>query len=160
MARRRRRAAALASDFGTPERRQHDPVVIERVEAESAEVRARARVYTRSPLETLRKRNAISERAKAAGEKLREIWERANLEPRVIGSYAELVAHGSVASLTVGDIKHDAHTDFVRAVRAVGPIASNEVLACCCLDEYVGGNMVEILSRGLEVLADFFGIPA
>jgi hypothetical protein len=52
----------LHSDFGPPERRRHDPVVIEHVEEESQAIRDRARVYSRSPLKTYFRRKLIDGR--------------------------------------------------------------------------------------------------
>ena len=59
---RRKKQRVLHSDFGPPERRRHDPVVIEHVGEESQAVRDRARVYSRSPLKTYFRRKLIDGR--------------------------------------------------------------------------------------------------
>ncbi len=147
----------LHSDFGPPERRRHDRVVIERVAEESQIVRDRARVYSRSPLRTYLRRGLITPRQKEAGELLGRLWHLAGIEPRVVARYDELIVRGSVQGFVVR--RGEAYERWRAAMRAVGPIAASEIVAACCEERSVGGGAaMEILRRGLDVLADHFGL--
>jgi hypothetical protein len=79
------------------------------------------------------------------------------MEPRVVASYRDLIDCGGTPDPAV-DRAH-ARKRVARAVAAVGRIASNEVVSVCCLEHAVGGNVgMEILRRGLDVLAEHYGV--
>ena len=154
---RRKRALELPGDVGTRLRRQHAPIVVEqRVDASGAMTR-RARVYSRNPLETYYRRGLIDEQQKRSGEYLGRLWQAAGMEPRIIGRYEEYVDAGrNIASVTRNA---EAYQRWHRAVQVVGPVASKEVVTACCEEKPVGGAIhMEILRRGLDVLARHFGI--
>lgn len=144
-------------DLGPHERWRHDPVLIEKVNSTDAVGGRRARVYSRNPLQTYFRRRVIDERQKSAGEVLGRLWLSAAMEPRLIGKYEEYVD----ASKTGGAMarKSEAYERWRRAIAAVGPIASDEIIAVCCIEEPVNGAAeIEILCRGLTVLAKHFGV--
>lgn len=78
-----------------------------------------------SPLGWLRARNLVSERQSAAGERLREDWERAQLAPRVTMCWdappAAKAARGAPAGLTPSEAQAAAKRRFEAAVAALGP---------------------------------------
>lgn len=142
----------VKSDFGPAERALHDYVVLE--ETVQAGIK-RARVDAALLLDRYRKRNLIEERQYEAGIRLRSTWIDAGRLPHVTCQYNELIASGSVAGFYVG--REDARKAYIAAMRAVGPIASNEIVSACLLDLPMGGAVrLEILRRGLTVLADHY----
>ncbi len=145
------------SDLGTKFRWQHDPVKLEVRQEDKAGMRPRARVYSRNPLETYFRRKVIDYKQKSAGEVFGRLWQAAALEPRIIGRYEEFVDITRSGNAVVR--KTEAYEKSRNAVSAVGPIASDEVVAVCCTEEPVrGAAKIEILRRGLDVLAKHFGI--
>lgn len=152
----RKRQPRVHSDFGTEERRQHGPIVIERIqheEDESTTNRDRARaIEMDDPLYVYRRNKTINAAQKCAGIILRELWARTGLEPRVTSRYEEWISAGSIASLRVKSA--DQYQHFVKAIRAVGPECSNEVIAACCLQERV--RNVASLRTGLDRLEEHF----
>lgn len=154
-----KKKAKLHSDFGTRERSQHGPVIIEKVaeEHESSRNRDRARALELDdPLYVYRRNRSITPAQRDAGLILRELWNRTGLEPRTISAYQELIASGSVSDLRTKSI--DNYQKYLRAVRYVGLVASNEVMAVCCLNEFINPRHMEILRRGLDRLVEHFGI--
>lgn len=153
-----RKPAVVHSDFGPPERRRHGPMVLEAVPEDLVSVTNRDRVRALEvddPLYVYRRRKVINATQRRAGMSLRALWVRCGLEPSVVGRYAELIAAGSVESLRTSSVKH--YQKFVHAVRAVGPIASDEVMDVACLQQFIDHRRYEILRRGLDVLAKEFG---
>lgn len=166
MARAKRKAVPMVRSVGpTPERLRHDPVttvpageagvVAHLVRAPFALDRyhARGELAPGDPRENARRYDA--------GVRLRDAWALAGMEPRVTGSYAPAGRggrrFGAAEAPHAGRI--DAYRAWQAAVRAVGPIASNEVLDACCLGNAVGSTVrLEILRRGLAVLADHYGL--
>lgn len=154
---RRNRRSEISGDIGTPERRRHDLVVIENVDTAGSAPRPRARVYSRNPLETYLKRRLIDEKQKLAGELLGRLWHLAGVEPRLVARYEEYVDVGRAEGFAVR--RSEAYQRWRRAVAAVGPVAAEEVISVCCEERAVGGAIrMEILRRGLEVLAKHFGL--
>lgn len=165
MARPRKKAVPMLTSIGpTPERMRHDAIMT--VPTEQAGVRAHLvkapfaldRYHARGELAPdLPRENA---RRHDAGCRLREVWTRAGLEPHVIRAYDRAGGgrrFGVPAEPAVGRI--DAYRAWQSAIRAVGPIASSEVIDACCLGQALGGKVrLEILRRGLAVLADHYGL--
>lgn len=153
----RKNSRRIPGDLGSPDRRRHDLVVIERVSKDDKSVVQRARVYSRNPLETYFKRRLIDRRHKLAGELLGRLWHIAGIEPRVVARYEEYIDVGRAEGFAVR--RSEAYQRWRRAVAAVGPIAAEEVISVCCEERSVGGAVrMEILRRGLEVLAKHFGV--
>lgn len=124
---------------------------------DKARLAPRVRVYSRNPLETYFRRKVIDYKQKSAGEVLGRLWQAAALEPRTIGRYEEYVDTTSSGNSVIR--KSEAYEKWRNAVSAVGPIASDEVVAVCCTEEPVrGAAKIEILRRGLDVLVKHFGI--
>lgn len=90
-----------------------------------------------------------------AGDTLRLSFTIAGLDPRVTMPYSEFISDDN-QNKSIADARVDAHKQFQEAIRAIGPIASNEIVSVCCLGEYVGRGRMEILRRGLRVLADYY----
>ncbi len=91
-----------------------------------------------------------------AGCRLRDCYETAGLEPSVIAAYSDMVAGSGYAPI---DHKVGAYQAWKRALTAIGPIASNEVIDVCCFGQALRDRArVEILRRGLAVLADHYGM--
>ncbi len=121
----------------------------------------RARVLTQDALERYFRRGqlgpgdaAANRRRRDAGLRLRRDWMRAGLEASVTGGYAELVDGGERVDRLAR--REDAYRAFRDAIRAVGPVAAGELVAVACLGDAVGRTGLEILRRGLAVLADFY----
>ncbi|MEZ5665905.1 MAG: DUF6456 domain-containing protein [Alphaproteobacteria bacterium] len=162
---RRKTVAMLTSVCPTPERMRHDAVIA--VPTEQAGVVAH-QVRTPFALDRYHARGELAPGTPAenarrydAGCRLRETWTRAGLEPRVTRAYDSAVRggrrFGAAAEPAPGRI--DAYRAWQAAIRAVGPIASSEVIDACCLGQAVGDKTrLEILRRGLGVLADHYGL--
>lgn len=91
-----------------------------------------------------------------AGCKLRDCFHAANLEPTVIGAYRDMIAGGGMCPT---EHRLGAYRAWQNAIRAVGKIASNEVIDVCCLGLPLKDRIkMEILRRGLGVLADHYGM--
>ncbi len=118
-----------ASDLGTPERWQHDPVVVERIKSSRPNEVRRAKVYSRNPLETYFRRNVIDYKQKSAGEVLGRLWQNASIEPRVVARYEEYVDTQSAGNAIVR--RSESYEKWRAAIAAIGPIASDEVVAVC-----------------------------
>lgn len=90
-----------------------------------------------------------------AGNRFRMDFTIADLNPNIISSYQEWIASGDSAEWS--DFRLDAIRRWREAVDAIGPIASNEVISVCCFGESIGRDRMEILRRGLEILAAHYG---
>ena len=161
---RKRRIAMLTSVGPTPERMRHDPIVA--VPTDRAGVVAH-QVKAPFALDRYHARGELcpesgdeNRRRYDAGCRLRDVWTVAGIEPHVTRSYDAVVRggrRGGAAEPAVGRI--DAYRAWQAAIRAIGPIASGEVIDACCLGLAVGGKTrLEILRRGLGVLADHYGM--
>ena len=153
------RKPKIHSDYGPRERSQHGPVIIEKVaeEHESRENRDRARALELDdPLYVYRRNRSITAAQRDAGLMLRELWVRTGLEPSVTSRYSELISEGSVESLRIASVDH--YERYVSAIRAVGPIASDEVMSVVCLQQRIKPSNMEILRRGLNLLEKHFGV--
>lgn len=150
------KSRAQAADLGPLERSRHgDLIVIE--ETTQAGVK-RARVDTVYLLDRYKRRKLVELRQYDAGIRLRSTWIDAGREPHLTARYQDIVSGGTLGGFFTG--REDARRAYIAALRAIGPIASNEVIAVCLLDEAVGGAVhMEILRRGLDVLADHYRMP-
>lgn len=162
----KKRVPMLSSIAPTPERRQHDAIAP--VPTERAGVVAH-RVQTPFALDRYHARGELApdapyenRRRYDAGCRLREMWGLAGLEPHVIRNYDRMTGSGGRRFTGVPDPvagRVDAYRAWRAAIRAVGPIASNEVIDACCLGQALGAAVrLEILRRGLAVLADHYGL--
>lgn len=115
------------------------------------------RVVNVTPLDRYARRKLLDRRQVEAGERLAQVWFAARMEPRVVASYRDWVDCGTASDAAVD--REGARRRFARAIRAVGPIAAREVVETCCHERAVGGTVaMEILRRGLDVLADHYGL--
>lgn len=152
------------SDYGTPERAQHGDK-LETQETTRAGVR-QAVNRTQAVLDRYYCQNLLGEMSGPVlpnGMNVRNferwqegIWlrgeiERAGLQPTVTTNYGEWISGGGVEFWASGCM--DARKRYRDAIKAVGPIASKEVIEVCWLDKPVGRERMEILRRGLEILA-------
>ncbi len=115
------------------------------------------RVVNVTPLDRYARRQLLDRRQVEAGERLAQDWHAARMEPRVVASYRDWVDCGTAADAPVD--RAGARRRIARAIQAVGPIAAREVVEVCCDERAVGGTVaMEILRRGLDVLADHYGL--
>lgn len=115
------------------------------------------RVVNVTPIDRYARRNLLDRRQVEAGERLAQDWFAARMEPRIVASYRDWVDCGTAADAAVD--RDGARRRFARAVQAVGKIAACEVVETCCHERAVGGTVaMEILRRGLDVLADHYGL--
>ena len=146
-----------ASDLGTPERWQHDSVVVERIKSSRPNEVPRAKVCSCNPLETYFRRNVIDYKQKSVGKVLGRLWQNASIEPRVVARYEEYVDTQSAGNAIVR--RSESYEKWRAAIAVVGPIASDEVVSIHREEEEVlGPARIEILRWGLDVLAKHFGV--
>lgn len=164
-----KRKPRLHSDFGTPERNQHDVIVIERVgqdridknkqhdEDESTANRDRAKVVyeKRDPLEVYRRNRHYTARQRDAGFVLRALYVSAGKTQNVISQYQEQIGRGSVVSLHVHSIDHE--KKYKAALKTMTPNARAAVIAVCCHEEFLGYGKIRYLKAGLLRLQKHFG---
>lgn len=145
-------------DLGPRERHaKPDPVALE--PAGRGGVRARVRVQDALDRYALRGELAAgnaaeNRRRRDAALRLRLDWTKAGLVATVTGGYAEVVQGGERADRLAK--REDAYRAFRDAIRAVGPVAAQEVIEAACLGNAVGRLRLELLRRGLAVLADHY----
>jgi len=147
----------LYSDLGTPERRQHGKFVLEAVPADMVSTKNRDRlraVETSDPLWQYKRAGTINRAQRDAGLRLRELWNRTGLEPKVIGAYEEMISSGSVKA--IGYERIDRYHVFQLAIKASG--ASSDLITVCCLQQRVARNRGKHLRGGLSNLVRYFGI--
>lgn len=115
------------------------------------------RVVTQTPLDRYARRGLIDARQNQAGQALARDWHYARIEPRMIGSYRDLIDCGGAPD-PAADREH-ARRRLSRAIGSIGRVAANDVVAVCCLQRAAGGPVaMEIVRRGLDVLADHYGL--
>lgn len=151
--------ATRGADLG-PRERHAKP---DRVELEPAgrDGSVRARVRAQDALDRYALRGELApgdaaenRRRRDAALRLRLDWTRAGLEASVTGAYADRIDGGARPDRMAW--REDAYRGFREAIRAVGPIAAQEVIETACLGNAVGRSGIEILRRGLAVLADHY----
>ncbi|MGQ0674552.1 MAG: DUF6456 domain-containing protein [Rhodospirillales bacterium] len=140
----------------TKQRLRHDE--FEDVETLVDGERATAkRVATQTPLDRYARRGLIDRRQHDAGQSLARDWHYARMEPRMIACYRDLIQGGGAAD-PAAEREH-ARRRLMRALAAVGRVAAGEVVGVCGLQRPAGGPVgMEILRRGLDVLADHYGL--
>ena len=115
------------------------------------------RVVNVTPLDRYARRQLLDRRQVEAGARLAQDWHAARMEPRVVASYRDWVDCGTAADMQVD--RAGARRRIARAIAAVGRVGAGEVVAVCCDERVVGGTVaMEILRRGLDVLADHYGL--
>lgn len=160
--RRKRKTAAPRDAAGAVprERWQHgDETLTEATEDAGGH---RTVVLTQEPLDRYYRRGQLAagvaqnQRLYDAGARLRGDFHRAGLNQAVVARYGDLVSGGSVQGFAA--VREDSYRRWRDGVRAVGPVAADEVITVCCRGEPVGkGARMEILRRGLAVLARHYG---
>lgn len=152
-------ALPRGADLGPADRhRKGAPVTLERT-GRGGGVRARVQAQTALDRYFLRRQldpadPAANCRLFDAGQRLLRDWTLAGLESSVTGGYRELVDGGKRIDRAV--LREDAYRRFRAAIQAVGPIAAGEVIEVACAGNSVGRVGIEILRRGLAVLADHY----
>ena len=147
-------------DFGAPQRHRKGDVV--RLERAARSGRTRALVETQTALDRYFVRCHLDPECREnnrllhdAGARLRADWTLAGLEPSVTARYGERIARGGMQGFMAA--REDAYKRWRAAIQAVGPSAANEVIEVCCMGNRVGRVGLEILRRGLAVLAVHYG---
>ena len=150
----------------TPERMEkRDGVDLDQLVAHEEAGSRPAKVRWPDPLDRYHARGELArgdkaenDRRYAAGCQLREDHHRAAIVAPVTGAYGEPVGNikAHVRAL-LGSI--DARKRYDAAVRAVTHATANEVIDVCCLGYPAGCRIrMEILRRGLALLADHYGL--
>ena len=159
---RRKRAGTPSTAVGpVPRQRwQHGDETLE--EATETAGGRRTVVLTQEPLDRYYRRGqlapdaAANQRLHDAGARLRGDFHRAGLTPHLVARYSDLVSGGTVQGFMAR--RADCYRRWRAAIEAVGPIAADEVITVCCHGIAVGkGTRMEILRRGLDVLATHYG---
>ena len=149
-------AAKRLESIITPHRLQHDEIVRE-VTHEGRKTTTAYRVATQTPLDRYFHRRQISEIQWKAGNELFEDWYAAGLEPQLVADLTKVRVDESRAT-RLSESRARRRERFNAALRAVGPIASNEVVQVVCQQQPAGSKIkMEILRRGLTVLAVHYG---
>ena len=151
MPRRGRPRAALNSVMPTQERANHDTVVIEQVEEESREVRARARVLTPCCIDEMYRRKQLTPDQYLTACDIKHLAHAAIGEPNVISSYSDMVGAGSVESGVVG--KQDAWAQYIGLERIIGHTKWRTVRKVVVEDKPAGSRIrMKHLRDGLDLL--------
>ena len=141
-----------------PERYRHDELVNEETIDDHGRRSLAKRVATQTPLDRYYRRNQIDERQWKAGNELWTDWYNAGLEPKVVMDLDRVRVDQS-QGMRASERRSYHIRRFREAMRAVGPIASNEVTTVACQQQPAGSKAaMEILRRGLTVLADHYGV--
>lgn len=144
--------------MGTEERRQHGPLVVERVPEDMADTKNRDRVRAieiNDPLYRYRRQGQITARERDAGLKLRELWEKAGLDPQIIGAYSEYISAGSIQAFRVVSIDH--RERYEAALRLLTPNVKAAVERVIRYQERLGYGQMKHLKHGLKTLKRHFG---
>jgi len=154
------RRAAPGADLGPRERHAKPDVVTLESAGPGGGVRARAAGPDALDRYSVRGQLAPGDAAENrrrydAALRLRLDWTRAGLEAPVTSGYEERVDGGLRRDRMAA--REDAYRRFRDAIRAVGPVAAHELVEVACLGRAVGRTGLEILRRGLAVLADHYG---
>lgn len=161
------RERAVHSDFGTPLRSQHGPVVIELVAGNVKDEAERERHQTTTnrdraraieiddPLYVYRRNRTITVRQRDAGIRLRALWNGIGWEPRVVGDYSGMRAGGTVEQFHVKSI--DDYKKYLKAINGLTPNVRAAVIAVVCFQERLVRHKVKYLKHGLTRLQRFFG---
>lgn len=153
------RRAAPGADLGPGERHAKPDGVTLELAGRGGGVRARAAGPDALDRYAVRGQLAPGDAAENrrrydAALRLRLDWTQAGLEASVTSGYEERIDGGSRRDRMA--VREDAYRRFRGAMRAVGPIAAHELVEVACLGRAVGRTGLEILRRGLAVLADHY----
>lgn len=140
-----------------PERYRHDELVSEETMDAHGRRSLAKRVVTQTPLDRYYRRQQITQRQWQAGNELWTDWYNGGLEPSLVMDLDRVRVDQSTGNRA--SYRRAEHRErFHKALKAVGPIASNEVVQVVCQQIPAGSRMsMEILRRGLDVLADWYG---
>lgn len=147
------------ADLGPRERHaKREPVALEPAGRDGG---VRARVKAQDALDRYALRGELApgdgkenHRRRDAALRLRLDWTKAGLEATLTSAYVEIVQGGRRIDRMA--TREDAYRAFRDAIQAVGPVAAQEVIETACLGNAVGRLRLEILRRGLAVLADHY----
>ncbi len=153
-----RRKRLRPADFGPRERhRRPGAVGLERGGSRGL----RARVRTQDALDRYFRTGRLdpgdragNRRRYEAGRRLQADWLAAGMEAPTTAGYSDQVDGGRPQDLPLRRL--DAYRRWRAAIQAVGPIAAREVIEVCCVGSAVGRTGLEILRRGLALLADHY----
>lgn len=154
----RKRAKAVFSDVGTPERARHGRYVTDKAATEDTTTRDRRRYIHDDPLRHYTKTRVITARQRDAGFELRELWHRIGLQGSVITNYGEYIAKGSVDALKISSFDH--YKRFRHALESIRTKPEERaVIRVCCFEEALIRGEGLLLESGLERLRWHFRIP-
>lgn len=148
------------SDFGPGEKLQHSRYQFEDVDVK-ATGKKRLRNLTPFALDRYYRKDLLSKipadntKLFDAGNRYRDDFQRAGLQPDVVSRYDEMISNGSVAAFFDGQI--DAVNAFRNATAAMDRMARRDVMDCCLFGRAVGKPRMEILREGLWQLVRHYG---
>ena len=162
--------ATQSDDRGPPERWQHMAFVDIKSDKGAATVR---RSLDPAPLDHYRRRGMIDGRQWVAGDKMRQAWLMAGIEPRVVADLTGVNAGAQPIAMLV-DAKRDSMMGYLTAARAVGPEFAHVLLHVVCLEgtasdwaaqkgqrgRYAEQSGMLVLRLALDALARHYGIRA
>lgn len=138
-------------DLGTPERHARGELTPDRRVAF-----ARARAVCECRLDWYRLRGYIDARQQAAGQRFRALHGAAIRSPRLVTRYAERV-RGQTFDACAAQL--EARAELSRLAALLDEAARTAVARVCGFDEYAGPGGVADLKRGLDRIAEHWGLP-
>lgn len=154
---RRFKKSSHASDTGPRERWQHSGRVLEFTEQAGM---LAARATEEHVIDTLVERRILDERQRLAAMKFKLDYQRAGLAPHVTGSYTPIRRGEDVFyhERERSDIQEAAYQRWRNAVRELGLRCSDAVISTACHDLLPVPRKLVALQKGLELLAEWYGI--
>ena len=120
----------------TPERAQHDGLVMQERMGDDGAPAYGARVVTQRPLDRYLARQLITADHYATGMRLYSLWRKAGKEPKLCADYCQRVASGRRDE--VADAREIARQELNEALMTIPGVFSACLLAVCCMGETTG----------------------
>ncbi len=155
---RRFRKKAHLGDYGPTERWQHSGRTLEHTDQPGI---LAARATEEHLVDVLVLRGVLSKSQSEAAFKLKLDFQRAGLAAHVIGGYnpVRTATDYFYGNHDRNDFEESAYQRWRNAVRELGLLYSEAVVATVCLDEQLKSNDVPRLQLGLEKLVDWYRLP-
>jgi|TARA_A100000171_G_C2111670_1_gene135391 hypothetical protein len=161
----KRQQPSAPTDFGTPERWQHDEFRDEPTD-KTAGAPKRRRVTTQTPLDRYHHRGQINQRQYDAGMKYYALHRRGSGTQRVTASYSPAVGKSNAE---MSDGQAHAWAEFSMASREIGRQLNDCAYDVCVIGDSAGDwakkqgadqkGGILVLRLALDALGDYFGMP-
>lgn len=159
MARRKtqKKPQAVHSDTGTPQRRQHSPVTIDRVSGEGGVLyRDVAKAEpTDDPIHRYRKQRTITPLQRDAAMAYRALDDKAIKRPSLIGGYGERITGGNAEMFV---IESERHYERLKAAEAAMGMYCSTVKSAVIFEKDLLRGQIPWLRNGLDNLIRHFGM--